>query len=141
MSEIKIIKKKLELYGIYLREQNELKDKLNHIIEVMNDHAEYPKAGARLLGYKAIDNKHTEVERMILDKTAIEARIIHLDIEIGHLRIEKFLDSLNEEQLDLIEKVYFQGMSYDDIAILTDYSKSGVAYKINEIFKRLDAFS
>lgn len=59
-----------------------------------------------------------------------------LRIKANVLFIDSMLNKINEETRKWIKMIYFDGMTYDKVSKIANFSKNGLAYRINTAIEK-----
>ncbi len=139
MSEVKILKKKLELYGEYSRMITEKEKQLDRIVMASINHSGNDHKAAKELGYSSDDPKKPIENMMIIDLISFEKDIQDLEMERDYLGINEFISDLSDEDYEIIKMAFIEDCSHEDIGFQLGYSKQWVQKKISAILERVVA--
>lgn len=132
---IKRTKDKLRVYGSYSRDIHKVWLQLERINGAMFWHQDWPEQAAKELGIKGADNKHPPGQQLCVQKTALEAQLEQLRTARSALGLDDWLDSLSQDDRQIIQLVYEEGYSYQAAAPMVNLSKSGLRDRIDSICK------
>ena len=132
---------KLRVYGSYSREISKLKVWLLDLKTYLWLHEDWPEQAAREMRIRGLDNKHPPGQQLCVQKAAVEAQLEQLRAARSALGLDDWLDSLSQDDRQIIQLVYEEGYSYQAAAPMVNLSKSGIDYRINVICKSQDASS
>ena len=130
---IKRTKDKLRVYGNYTRQIRQLKRRLQEINDAIAWHADWPERAAKECGIHRLGPKHPAVQRMTIEQATLEREIDQAYAERQLLGLDAWLNSLSQDDRQIIRLVYEDGYSYQAAAPRVNLSKSGVQHRIDAI--------
>lgn len=138
---VKRIKNKLWLYGSYTREALSTKSQLEHIKQAMARHEDWPIAAAQECGFMSLDNRHTEVQRMLVEKASLERRLTIAYEERAYLGLDSFINSLTQEEMELLRLVFVENLRHEIAGQKIGLERSSVSKKIDRMISSFTAVS
>lgn len=132
---VKRTKDKLRVYGSYSRDIHKVWLQLERINGAMFWHQDWPEQAAKELGIKGADNKHPPGQQLCVQKTALEAQLEQLRTARSALGLDDWLDSLSQDDRQIIRLVYEDEMTQQEVAPRVNLTRSGVKHRINAICK------
>nr|WP_229056951.1 sigma factor-like helix-turn-helix DNA-binding protein [Holdemania sp. 1001302B_160321_E10] len=84
---------------------------------------------------RGLDNKHPPGQQLCVQKAAVEAQLEQLYTARSALGLDDWLDSLSQDDRQIIQLVYEEGYSYQAAAPMVNMSKTGLQYRIDQICK------
>lgn len=132
---VKRTKDKLRVYGNYTRQIRQLERRLQEINDAIAWHQDWPEQAAKECGIHRLDPKHPAVQRMTVEQATLEQQIDQAYAERQLLGLDAWLDSLSQDDRQIIRLVYEDGYSYQAAAPMVNMSKTGLQYRIDQICK------
>nr|WP_275891011.1 sigma factor-like helix-turn-helix DNA-binding protein [Holdemania massiliensis] len=102
-------------------------------------HQDWPEQAAKELGIKGTDNKHPPGQQLCVQKTALEAQLKQLRAARSALGLDAWLDSLSQDDRQIIRLVYEDEMTQQEVAPRVNLTRSGVRNRIDTICKKRTA--
>lgn len=136
---IKRTKDKLRVYGSYTREIQQLERRLQEIEDAIAWHEDWPEQAAKECGIHASDPKHPAVQRMTIEQAALTLEIDQAYAERQLLGLDKMLAELSSEDRKLLELVYVDDLTQQEVAPRVNLSRSGVRNRIDAICEKRTA--
>ena len=133
---IKRTKDKLRVYGSYTREIRQLVRRLQEIEDAIAWHQDWPEQAAKECGIHATDPKHPAVQRMIIEQAALTLEIDQAYAGRQLLGLDRMLAELSPEDRRLLELVYVDDLTQQEVAPRVNLSRSGVRNRIDAICEK-----
>ena len=133
--EIKILKLKLELYGVYTREYERLEHRYYEIEQelAMNENT---KNAAKNLGVHGDGPYHTAPERLQLEYSSIQSEMNDVMIERTYLGVDDFISSLEPLNYKIVHCVYVNNMTQVKCGIEVGCDRRTVQRRLDKIYNK-----
>lgn len=135
--ETRILQSKLRAYGELLTKERIYRFALDEMTAALANHPDDPKKAAYSCGIRALDEYHPAEQQLVIEMTTAEMVLQDIEREKTYLGIDGFLHGLSEEEYQVIDALYFRGLSLREAALLLNWSKSTVSNREKEVFSNL----
>lgn len=133
--EIKVLKLKLELYGVYTREYERLEHRYFEIEQelVMNDNI---KNAAKNLGVCGDGPYHTASERLQLEYASITSEMEEVLKERTYLGLDEFIVNLEPINYKIVHCVYVNNMTQLKCGVEVGCDRRTVQRRLDKIYNK-----